>query len=254
MSDQNHAGNPLAESAQAGMKHATEIATMLMMGLQRLTHIRSRQEQLAQSRIDTDRRALQGELRTIQARDRLVWEPALQADFCSATMAQATRAWTAAQPWAGTDPQAARAAHQAEQRMRDLDPVLMAPWDGGRRHEPEPSPDPGVTQPIPQVDDLVDSPARAAAASAWSVGGEQRETAVQESASPDQAATVSVDEHAAGVQIASAFAPPADTNMAKAAALASQAFPRPLQVGLPVAPGSMPSVSNTATLTQARGR
>lgn len=254
MSDHNHTGNPLGESAQAGMKHATEIATMLMMGLQRLTHIRSRQEQLAQSRIDTDRQALQGELRTIQARDRLVWEPALHADLGSATMLQATQAWSAAQPWAGTDPQAARAAQRAEQRMRDLDPVLMAPWDGGRRHEPEPLPNTGMTQPIAQADDLVDVAARAAASSAWSVGGEQRETAVQESAIPDQAATLSVDEHAAGVQIASAFAPPADTNMAKAAALASQAFPRPLQVGLSVATGSMPSAGSAETLTRRRGR
>lgn len=237
MTDHNHAGNPLGEGTQAAMKHATEIATMLMMGLQRLTHIRTRQEQLRLSQIDTDRRGLQGELRTIQARDRLVWEPALQADFRSATITQATGAWTAAQPWADTDPKAARAAHQAEQRMRELDPVFMAPWDGDQR-----------------IDGLVDVAVRTAAAAAWSVGGEQRETAVQEGAILDQGATVNVDEHAVGIQIASAFAPSADTNMAKAAALAGQAFPRPLQLGGSVATNSMPSVSNTETLTQARGR
>lgn len=111
MSD--HVGNPLGDGAHTAMKHATEIITMLMMGLQRVAHIHTRQEQLRLSQIDTDRRSLQGELRTIQARDRLVWEPALQTNFRSSTLTQAAQAWTAAQPWADSDPQAARAAHQA---------------------------------------------------------------------------------------------------------------------------------------------
>ncbi len=252
MSD--HVGNPLGDGAQGAMKHAAEIITMLMIGLQRVAHIHTRQEQLRLSQIDTDRRSLQGELRTIQARDRLVWEPALQTDFRSSTLTQATQAWTAAQPWADSDPQAACAAHQAEQRMRELDPVFMAPWDSDQRSEPEPSPAREVTEAEQRVDGLVDVAARTAAAAAWSVGGEQRETAVQEGSIPDNAATISVDEHAAGVQIASAFASPADTNMAKAAALASQAFPKPLQVGVSVATSPMPSGNKAATLTKHRGR
>ncbi len=116
--------------------------------------------------------------------------------------------------------------------MRELDSVFMSPLDSG---------------PVASaVNDLVNVAARAAGAAAWSVRVEQRETAVQEGAIPDQGATVSVDEHAVGIQIASAFTSPADTNMAKAVA--------PLQLGASVAISTMPSVSNTETLTRRRGR
>lgn len=244
MSD--HVGNPLGDGAQAAMKHATEIITMLMMGLQRLTHIHTRQEQLRLSQLDSQRQTIQGELKVMQARDQLMWEPALRADFQSATISQATEALIAAQPWVNVDPQAARAAHQAEQRLFELDPTLVG---SSQRHHAELSPHANTTNSVSHDEEMVSAVARTATAAAWSVGAEQRETAVQESVVSDNTATPNIDEHVIGVHAASAFGPPADTNMAKAVALAGQAFPQPLNLeGVPSAKTTI-SIPNGATST-----
>lgn len=67
------------------------------------------------------------------------------------------------------------------------------------------------------------------AAAARAVAGRERSEALRDSALPDVASTVSVDEHTLGIQTGASDAAVSDAAQARAALLAAQAYPGPLR-------------------------
>ena len=135
MSDQHHVttdaegGSPMAEGLGEAGRGAAQVAAAAMMAMQMWTRVQDQREQARMVEDQQQAERARAELRTEQAAARLGWAPALERDFGStATTADAMGAWAAAQPWIDHDPSAAEASRQAEARLDQLQPDLMAKY------------------------------------------------------------------------------------------------------------------------------
>jgi hypothetical protein len=173
-----------------------------------------------QATADAERAAL----RTEHAAARLRWGPAFERSFRTASTAEVAAVWAATQPWVDHDPTAHEAARRAEERLGVLHPELIVRYQQGVAAGLEPVDAMAeATAPLgPSLGDVN------AAAAAWAVAGDERGEALRDSAVPDMAATLSVDEHTQGLQMAATHAAISDTAAARAALLGAQAYPRPL--------------------------
>jgi hypothetical protein len=207
-------GDPIAESAGHAARQAAELAALLAMAAQ--AAIRAREHHLRRTEADEARdRAVTG---TDRAAARLVWSAAARPEFAAAAGPEAARVWAAAVPWAGVDPAAAEAARRAEARLAEVAPDLL---DGYQRR-------------LAAGADPADA-MYATSAAALAVSGHERAAAALAAATPDQAAT-RPDEHTAGLAASQGHADLADHEAARAATLAAQAYPHPVQAALRVSP------------------
>ena len=146
------------------------------------------------------------------------------------------RAWQAARLWSGHDERAAAAMTNAEDQLRRLRPAAMATYDERRAMGDDP--DRAMGAAMPQMTERVWAPAPAAGldpgapAAARSEGNDYDESADRASGTPDLASTPNVDERVEGLAASAGADRVAHGSMARSAALASQAFPQPVQAGL----------------------
>jgi spermidine/putrescine-binding protein len=224
-------GNPLTEGIGDAARHTAEVAAVLAMGAQ--AAIRSGAQRLEDS-VARDR-AVAG---TDHAAARLVWSAATRPEFATAPGHDAARVWSAAAPWAGTDPAAAEATRRAEARLSELVPDLMA----------------GYQRLVADGRDPADA-MYATSAAALAVSGHERAAAAVTAATPDVAAT-RPDEHSQGLAASQGHAGWADHEAARAAALAALAYPQPAQAALRVSPPPTARPGGTARTVPAprRGR
>src|SRR5207253_642706 len=153
---------------------------------------------------------------------------------------EAARVWSAATPWAGVDPAAADAARRAEARLGEVAPDLL----GGYQRRVATGADPADAM-------------YATSAAALAVSGHERVAAAVAAGTPDVAAT-RPDEHTQGVAASETHTGRADSEAARAAALAGLAYPQPAQAALtaraaPVV-ATRPGVTARQIPTPRRGR
>ena len=227
-------GNPLTEGIGDAARHATEVAAVLAMGAQ--AAIRARAQRLEDSA--TRDRAVAD---TDQVAARLVWSAATQPGFPTAPGHDAARVWSAAARWAGTHPAAAEAARRAEARLTEVVPALMA----------------GYHRLVADGRDPAEAMHHSgAAALAWAASGHERAAAAADNATPDVPAT-RLDEHHQGLVSGEGHAARADSEAARAAALAAVAYPQPAAAALsgrPSPAAARPATTARRIPTPRRGR
>jgi hypothetical protein len=221
MSNEQHHGNLLGgaigETTQTAAQLATVAQTVARMGARQLTTAAARNQTAA----DADRAVLCSE----HAAARLRWGLAFERSFNAASAVDAASVWGATQPWVDHDPTAHEAARRAEERLAILYPQLIARYQQGIADGLEP-----VDAMAEATAALTLSPADVnAAAAARAIAGDERGEALLDSAAPDVAATVSVDEHTQGAYAGATHAAVSETASARAALLAAQAYPQPLR-------------------------
>jgi hypothetical protein len=228
-------GNPIGEGLGHAARQAAEVAAVLAMGAQAALRVRERQ---LQARPEVER----GQLRAEHAAARLTWQ-----HEAPVSAAEAARAWSAAQPWAGRDQDAADAARLAEARLDELVPDLMA------RYRPLVA---EGTEPALAMSTAAASLGGAAAA-ACAEATAQRSAAAAGYATPDVPST-GLDEHHQGVTIGVVHAEEADAAAARAAALAAVAYPQPVTAALASLPhqrvAGRPAVAANREMHRGRGR
>jgi|SRR5581483_2217503 len=226
MNEQHHGnllGGAMGETAQT----TAQLATIIAVAGQTAVHTRARE---LRSEHAHDRAAGDAEramLRSEHAAARLTWTPALEQRFMTtASATEAATAWAAAQPWIEHDTSAREVARRAEERLDMLIPELIDRY----RH--------GLADGLEPVDAMVEATAILErhpgdvndATAAQAVAGDERGEALRDSATPDVAATVTVDEHTQGLDAGASHAAAADAATARAALLAAQAYPRSLRL------------------------
>ena len=122
--------DPFGEALSHSSQHAAQMISLLAAA----TEVAMRRRALRQARQtalqEQDRLMLQAKERALRAQFRARWAPALDRRFTAeADLLQAGRAWGAAAPWAGADPEAAAALRRAEERLRALHPYAMTQYD-----------------------------------------------------------------------------------------------------------------------------
>lgn len=119
-------GEALSYSSQRAAQMVSLVAAATEVALRRRALHAARQA----ARDERERRMLQAWERAFRAQSRARWAPALDPRWLAqADILQAGRAWGAAAPWAGADPEAATALRRAEERLRTLHPYAMAQYD-----------------------------------------------------------------------------------------------------------------------------
>jgi hypothetical protein len=219
-------GNVLGGAIGETTQTAAQLATIAGTAAQTVARMRARHLAADQARDQAAAQAERAMLRSEHAAARLGWAPALERPFNSASAGEAAAVWAAAQPWVDHDRSAREAARRAEERLTVLDPQLIARYQE-RLAE-------GLA-PVEAMVDAIMLPAPAdlgGAAAARALAGDERGEAQRHAATPDVAATVSVDEHTQGFHAGATRTATSDGAVARAALLAAEAYPQPLRTVL----------------------
>ena len=119
-------GEALSHSSQRAAQMASLVASATEVFLRRRALHAARQA----ARSEQERRMIQAQESAFRAQVRSGWAPAFAARWLAqAGLLQAGRAWGAAAPWSGTDPEAAAALRRTEERLRALHPYAMDRYD-----------------------------------------------------------------------------------------------------------------------------
>ena len=122
--------DPFEEAAQAAVRDAIKMATIVMSVARAERRIRERMKLAQEARDDHARRELEAKEHAERAALRAEWAPANDQDWIRhADLADTAIAWCAAVPYAETDDTAMQAVDNCEKRLRQLHPHAMARYD-----------------------------------------------------------------------------------------------------------------------------
>ncbi len=257
--------------ATARALHMAAMVASVTEALARLSAQRTAERQDADQRAAAAARA---QRQADHAAARVAWTPAGDPEWLrQAGTLDIGRAWSAAVPWAPTDPAAAAAQAACEERLRDLHPDAMRRYDWLRQDGA--APDTAMWDVAPlfaQTHDPRIWPSGPAAAPAalpsgldslvaterGRAGGERKATA-PDLATPDQPATSALDQAAIGSRAAARHTHSADTTAQRAAnvsrtpaGVARDGYP--LGLDRAAAPGARRAAERAATATRAASR
>lgn len=219
MNEQHHGillGGAIGDTTQT----AAQLATIVATAAQTMARMRARQLETDRASDQAATNAERAALRSEHAASRLTWNPAFERSFrTSASAAEAAHVWAAAQPWVERDSTAQEAVRRAQERLGVLHPELMVGYQQSLADGMEP-----VDAMVEATVALTRSPGDLnAPAAARAIAADERGEALEDSAVPDVAATVSVDEHSQGIHAGANHAVASDAASARAALLATQA-------------------------------
>jgi hypothetical protein len=126
---QSHA-EPLGEALSNSSQRAAQMVSLVAAATEVAMRRRALHAARQSARGEQEQRLAREQESAFRAQVRARWAPALDPRFpAQADLLQAGRAWGAAAPYAGADPEAAAALRRAEERLRTLHPYAMAQYD-----------------------------------------------------------------------------------------------------------------------------
>ena len=129
MTEQNHL-DPFQEAFAEGSQRVVQMIAVGALGTRKLLAFREKQRSARQAKDEAAQRAAEAEIAAAYAQAYARFARGLDPAWLKeATYLQVLEAWTAAAPFAGERPDAARVIDRCEERLRDLHPHGMSHYD-----------------------------------------------------------------------------------------------------------------------------